>query len=210
VIDVDDLSFTYPGGRRLEFGSFKVDHGRHTLILGQSGSGKTTLLHLLGGLLRGFDGTIAVQDTQLSSLTDSALDRFRGRNIGFVFQRLHLLPSLTVRQNLELAPWLSGNSLPHQQPEKILGYLGLGDYLGARIASLSQGQMQRVAIARAVMNKPALILADEPTSALDDKNCEDVVKLLLSVAEENSSTLVIATHDQRLKSRVGNTIQIAA
>jgi putative ABC transport system ATP-binding protein len=86
----------------------------------------------------------------------------------------------------------------------------MGDYQETKIPSLSHGQMQRVAIARAVMNKPALILADEPTSALDDKNCEDVINLLMTVAEESGSTLVIATHDQRLKSRIANTIHINA
>jgi ABC-type lipoprotein export system ATPase subunit len=210
VIEVNNLKFTYPARRRLEFGSFKVDHGSHSLILGQSGSGKTTLLHLLGGLLRGFDGTVAIKDIQFSTLSDTALDRFRGRNIGFIFQKLHLLPSLTVRQNLELAPWLSGNSSASHQPDDILTQLGMGDYQEAKITSLSHGQMQRVAIARAVMNKPALILADEPTSALDDKNCEDVINLLMTVAEESGSTLVIATHDQRLKSRIANTIHINA
>jgi ABC-type lipoprotein export system ATPase subunit len=187
VIEVNNLKFTYPARRRLEFGSFKVDHGSHSLILGQSGSGKTTLLHLLGGLLRGFDGTVAIKDIQLSTLSDTALDRFRGRNIGFIFQKLHLLPSLTVRQNLELAPWLSGSSSASHQPDDILTQLGMGDYQEAKITSLSHGQMQRVAIARAVMNKPALILADEPTSALDDKNCEDVINLLMTVADEHCS-----------------------
>jgi ABC-type lipoprotein export system ATPase subunit len=208
VIEVNDLSFTYPGGRRLEFGSFKVDQGRHSLILGDSGSGKTTLLHLLGGLIRGFNGSIAISGKDLSSLSESALDRFRGQNIGFIFQKMHLLRSLTVQQNLQLAPWLAEHPSVNQEPVEVLAHLGMADYKNSSINSLSHGQAQRVAIARAVMNKPQLILADEPTSALDDKNCDDVIKLLLSVANESGSTLVIATHDQRVKSRISNMIQI--
>jgi ABC-type lipoprotein export system ATPase subunit len=210
MIEVDDLMFKYPDGRQLSFGSFKIDHGQHSLILGESGSGKTTLLHLLGGLLRGFSGGLKVNGTDVRSLSDTDLDHFRGQYIGFIFQKMHLVRSLNVEQNLLLSPWLSGGIPSRQRAEETLERLGLSDKLQSKVSQLSQGQAQRVAIARAVMNKPSVIIADEPTSALDDRNCNEVVELLLAVAKENNSTLVIATHDQRLKSRISNRIDVAA
>ena len=208
TIEVNELTYSYPGGKRLEFGSFKVDQGQHTLLLGESGSGKTTLLHLLGGLLRGFDGHVRLADTILSDLSDSALDKFRGQSIGFVFQNLHLLRSLNVQQNLDVATWLSGAVPERERIRAVLDRLNLGEKMDAAISRLSHGQAQRVAIARAIVNRPSLILADEPTSALDDKHCLEVMNLLMSAASESNATLLIATHDQRLKSAISNTIRI--
>jgi ABC-type lipoprotein export system ATPase subunit len=208
MIEVSELTYTYPGGKQFNFGSFKIDQGRHTLVLGESGNGKTTLLHLLGGLLRGYGGTIHVANTNLATLQEGGLDRFRGRHIGFVFQRLHLLRSLNVHQNLTVTSWLSGTPSSKDRALQVLSQLNLADKIHSPVSELSQGQAQRVAIARAVLNKPAVILADEPTSALDDRNCNDVMNLLLSAADESGATLFIATHDQRMKSGIPNTIRI--
>jgi ABC-type lipoprotein export system ATPase subunit len=207
MIEVSKLTYAYPTGKRFDFGSFKIVQGDHTLILGESGTGKTTLLHLLGGLLRGA-GSIRIADTDLATLPEEDLDRFRGQHIGFVFQKLHLLRSLNVEQNLSVSSWLAGRASSKERALQVLNQLGLADKRHAPINELSHGQAQRVAIGRAVLNKPAIILADEPTSALDDRNCNDVMDLLLSAAEESNATLLIATHDQRLKSGISNAIRI--
>jgi ABC-type lipoprotein export system ATPase subunit len=210
MLEINDVSFAYRGGRNLTFDDFSIAPGQHSLLLGDSGSGKTTLLHLLGGLLRGYAGLIKINQTDLATLSNADLDKFRGRNIGFIFQKLHLVTALSVEQNLNVSPWLAGLPESDGRATAVLTGLNLAERKQSKVSTLSQGQAQRVAIARSVMNKPKLILADEPTSALDDKNCEDVFQLLLSTATEAGSTLVIATHDQRLKSMIANKIQLKA
>ena len=130
------------------------------------------------------------------------MDKFRGQNMGFVFQRNHLIDSLTVEQNLMMPAYLSRKPVDHRRIEELLTNLGIETLRKSKVNQLSQGQAQRVAIARAVMIKPTLILADEPTSSLDDKHCDSVMSLLMEVAAQNQATLLIATHDQRLKKRV--------
>lgn len=208
MIRVSGLSFGYPGATPLGFPDFTVAPGQHVLLLGESGSGKTTLLHLVGGLLRGYRGSVKVNNTELSDLSETALDRFRGQHLGFIFQRNHLIPALTVEKNLLMAPYLANLKPDLARIDTVLETLGLHDKKKSRIQQLSQGQAQRVAIARAVLNKPSIILADEPTSALDDKNCHRVIDLLLSVAQAQQSTLVVATHDQRLKDKIAQHIKL--
>jgi ABC-type lipoprotein export system ATPase subunit len=208
MIAVSKLSFSYSPDRSIIFPDFALDRGEHCLLLGESGSGKTTLLHALGGLLRGYSGTLQLAGTELASLSESALDKFRGQNIGFVFQKNHLIGALSVEKNVIMSPYLAGVSVDKNHVREVLTNLGLGDKMKSSVREISQGQAQRVAIARAVMNHPAVILADEPTSALDDKNCELVIKLLLEVATRNNATLVVATHDQRLKDKIKNQISL--
>ncbi len=208
MVEVRSLSYQYPHATSISFPDFLADAGKHYLLLGQSGSGKTTLLHLIGGLLRSQHGSIRVQGTDITSLGEAALDRFRGTTLGFVFQKNHLIGALTVEENLWMAPYLAGKEVKKQRAEEVLAQLGLADKRKARVQQLSHGQAQRVSIARAVMNRPAVILADEPTSALDDANCEKVSNVLLSVAQQNEATLLIATHDQRLKSAISHHLQL--
>ncbi|HEY5825696.1 MAG TPA: ATP-binding cassette domain-containing protein [Cyclobacteriaceae bacterium] len=208
MIKVSDLSYSYTAGHSVKFSDFTIDKGAHWLLLGESGSGKTTLLHLLGGLLKSQQGIIEVEGTDITKLSESGLDRFRGKHYGFIFQRNHLISALSVRKNLLMAPFLAGLDQDGERVEKVLSQLGLDQKENSKISELSYGQAQRVAIARAVINKPSLILADEPTSALDDKNCDKVIDLLLGVASQNNATLVVATHDQRLKSKIKNQIQL--
>jgi len=200
MIKVKSVSFKYPGGAQIAFPDFHVVKGQHGLLLGDSGSGKTTLMHLVGGLLRGYEGQIEVDGVDLASLTEVGLDQHRGRRFGFVFQKNHLIASLTVEQNLLAAPYFAGIPQKRDEANKLLEELGMEGKRNARIRELSHGQAQRVAIARALLNKPSLILADEPTSALDDKNCDSVIRLLMDASTSHNATLVVATHDQRLKS----------
>jgi putative ABC transport system ATP-binding protein len=202
MIQVENLSYAYEQGRSIRFPDFSVADNGHCLLLGESGSGKTTLLHLIGGLLKTQQGKIQVNAVVLSDLSEAALDRFRGQHLGFIFQRNHLISALSVKDNLLMAPFLSGLPQNETRVNEVLTQLGLSEKINSNVRQLSQGQAQRAAIARAVLNKPSIILADEPTSALDDRNCERVIDLLLDVAKTNNASLLIATHDQRLKSKI--------
>jgi len=208
MITVSNLSFSYTNNSTIRFPDFSVARGGTFLLLGESGCGKTTLLHLLGGLLRNYAGSIKIDETELSTLSETDLDHFRGKKIGFIFQRNHLISSLSVEKNLMLSPYLAGLPIHSERIAEVLSGLGLQEKKKSKVTELSHGQAQRVAIARAILNKPSIILADEPTSALDDKNCERVSKLLMDVASQNQSTLIIATHDQRLKNVIENCIEL--
>lgn len=208
MIRTANLTFSYDAKRIISFPGFSLNRGEHCLLLGESGSGKTTLLHLLGGLLRGYSGNLQVKGTELSSLSEADLDSFRGKNIGFIFQKNHLISALSVEHNLYMAPYLAGMSVEKHRIREVLTTLGMGEKIKSSVTEISQGQAQRVAIARAIINQPPIILADEPTSALDDRNCERVINLLLAVADKNKATLVVATHDQRLKDKIENQILI--
>ena len=202
MVSISDLSYKFSNGLAISFPDFTVKRGEHFLLLGESGSGKTTLLHLLGGLLRNYSGSIQINGVALETLNEHQLDKFRGQNIGFIFQRNHLISALTVEQNLMMHSYLASLPLHHARVEEVLDGLGIADKRRSDVSHLSQGQAQRVAIARAVISKPSIICADEPTSALDDRHCNNVISLLIDVANQNQSTLLIATHDQRLKDRI--------
>lgn len=202
MITVSKLSFSYTAQSKISFPGFTVSKNEHCLLLGESGSGKTTLLHLLGGLLRGYTGSLQIDNTELSTLSESGLDKFRGKHIGFIFQKNHLISALSVEKNVILSPYLAGIEINKQHAQEVLSELGLAEKSNSSVKQISQGQAQRVAIARAVMNQPSIILADEPTSALDDKSCDRVITLLLDVATRNNAILVVATHDQRLKDKI--------
>lgn len=192
----------------LAYPDWDVSQGSHAVILGNSGSGKTTLLHLIGGLMKPSQGEIRIDDQILTSLSGSKLDIFRGQNIGIVFQRPHLVRSLSVGENLALSMML-GKSMNHKaRIDELLDSLGITDLKNRKIHQISQGQAQRVSIARAVVNTPKLLLADEPTASLDDENCTRVINLLKDQAEANKSTLIVATHDQRVKSQFVNQLSL--
>lgn len=185
----------------LDIGRWEVGQGEHWLVIGPSGSGKTTLLHLLAGILRPSRGQVSVAGQDLGALSAAALDRFRGRHVGIVLQRLHLVASLTVARNLMLAQYCAGLAQDRARVDGVLDDLGLAGKADAYPHELSHGQAQRVAVARAVLNRPELILADEPTSNLDDANCAQAIELLEGQARHCGATLLIATHDGRLKAR---------
>lgn len=204
MFDLQKLTHAYGGATVLNVASWQAAQGAQWLMLGPSGSGKTTLLHVLAGILRPTSGQVTVADQDLMALSASQLDRFRGKNVGIVLQRLHLIDSLSVLNNLLLAQYMAGAPQDAARARNVLASLDLADKANARPHELSHGQAQRVAVARAVVNKPKLLLADEPTSNLDDIRCVQVLDLLLDQAKACGATLVIATHDQRIKSRVPN------
>lgn len=180
-----DVSLTIPPG------AFKVIHG-------PSGSGKTTLLLAAGGLQEPDTGTVQVAGTDLYAMSPEQRARFRAANIGFVFQQFHLIPYLTVLENV-LAPTLavSGNGA-RDRAEELIDAFGLSHRLDHPPSELSTGERQRVAMSRALLNEPALLLADEPTGNLDSQNAEAVLKHLHAFAERGGAVMV-ATHDNRVE-----------
>ena len=212
MIAAEQLSYSYDSRslqtEKIAFPDFQVIKGEQFLLVGESGSGKTTLLHLLGGLLRPQQGKVIIDEVEINKLSELELDHFRGREIGFIFQKNHLIASLTVKNNLLMAPFLAGEKQDVNRIEAVLKQLGLFEKQNSKVHELSQGQTQRVAIARAIINRPTLILADEPTSSLDDTNCMKVMELLNQVAVENNAALIIATHDHRLKDMIKKQIAL--
>lgn len=210
MIRTKNLKFQYNAEQQFQFPDMHCKQGSHWLVLGESGCGKTTLLHLLGGLRKPSSGKIVVQNEDISSLSGEALDHFRGQNIGIIFQQSHLIKALTVEENLLTAQYLAGMKQDKEKIKNILTKLNLDDKMTSKPKNLSLGEQQRVAIARALINDPVLILADEPTSSLDDKNCREVVKLLLEQSQNFEATLLIVTHDGRLKELFENQILLEA
>ena len=210
MFEIRNLSHVYDSTEVLRVETWQVEQGSEWLVLGPSGSGKTTLLHVLAGILKPTTGSIGVAGQDLGALAANELDRFRGRNIGLVLQRLHLMTSLTVINNLLLAQYLAALPQDAGSARSVLAGLGLAEKSAAYPHELSFGQAQRVAVARAVVNRPKLLLADEPTSNLDDERCMQALELLQSQARACNATLVIATHDQRIKARMPNQYTIGS
>lgn len=205
---LEAIKHRYDSRTVLELADWGAEQGEHLLVLGPSGSGKTTLLHIIAGLLIPSQGSVTVAQQNLRQLSAAALDRFRGQHIGIVFQRLHLLASLTVLDNLLLAQYLAGVPKDEARLDGVLANLNLADKKRAYPHELSHGEAQRVALARALINRPKIILADEPTSNLDDAHCQQVLDLLKEQARTCQATLVIATHDQRIKQHIANRLEL--
>lgn len=199
MLAVRGLAHRYGAHQVLRVEEWTVAPAGRSLVLGPSGSGKSTLLHILAGLLRPSEGSVCIFDEELSRLDGRARDRWRGRNVGIVLQALHLVSHLTVRANLRLAQYLARLPQDDAKVDRALGALGVADKAGRRPHELSQGEQQRVAVARAVVNGPRLLLADEPTASLDDESAERAIRLLIGEAERNHATLVVATHDARVR-----------
>ncbi len=208
MLQTSNLHFAYDATAVFDFPSIRVEEGESALILGNSGSGKTTWLHLLGLILSPHEGTIEIGGTTTHSLSTKEIDVFRGQQIGIVFQRPHFIRALSTLDNLIYAQRFAKQELDASFCKELLDRLGLGDSLNKQTTALSIGQQQRLGIARALVNKPSLILADEPTSALDDENCKTVISLLKEQAKELNTSLLIVTHDQRLKAAVDHQIEL--
>ncbi|GEM69189.1 ABC transporter ATP-binding protein [Sphingobacterium mizutaii NBRC 14946 = DSM 11724] len=210
VLKTSSLSYQYPKGPKLSFQDLLLADQQHTLVLGDSGSGKSTLLNLIAGFSSPTTGQVIINGQDLYQLSGSDLDKFRAQNLGFIFQEAHLLKNLSVTENIKLAQSLAGLAVDEQAIKSLLEKLQLGGFGNRRPNELSRGQVQRVAIARALINKPLLLIADEPTAALDDKNTFLVVELIKGLAKEQGSTLLISTHDKRLKDEFTNNYILAA
>jgi putative ABC transport system ATP-binding protein len=208
MIAIKSVTHSYNNAQRISFKDWQINNGEQWLLLGSSGSGKTTLLHILTGILKPTDGEVVINNTPVYSLPSKKLDQFRGRNIGIIFQRPHLIKSLTIAENLFMAQSFAGLPENKERVDDVLSSLGIAGKKNAYPSELSQGQLQRVSIARAVINKPALLIADEPTSSLDDENTHAVLQLLLEQSGINQATLIVATHDKRVKEAFTNTYEL--
>jgi putative ABC transport system ATP-binding protein len=202
--------------RALDGVDLTVEAGEFLALMGPSGSGKSTLLYLLGGLDRPTHGSVWVRETNgssrqdLGAMADEMLAAYRGRQIGFVFQGFHLIPTMTARQNVEF-PMLFARVLAAARRERaarLLEQVGLAERLDHRPTELSGGQQQRVAIARALVNDPALILADEPTGNLDSRTGREIMGLLAELNRCQQRTIIVVSHDPSVTDYATRTIHL--
>jgi len=179
----------------------ELEHGEIVLVMGPSGSGKTTFLSMLGGLLRVSGGEIWIDGTDIAALGERELPPFRARTFGFIFQDFNLVAALSARENVEVALNIAGGRgrAARERAQSLLESMGLAGRLDFPVEKLSGGEKQRVAIARAIANGPALILADEPTANLDSHHGAETMRLLRRLAKEEETTVVIVSHDERLR-----------
>ncbi len=208
MLEASHLKYKYTSGVTLSFPSIEVTSGDSLLILGNSGSGKTTFLQLLAGIRKPTQGQIVFDGISLDSMSASTLDKFRGRNIGIVFQQPYFIDALTVEENMMASCYFSSMKRDDQRGVQLLDRLNIRQKAKSSPRQLSVGEQQRVGIALALINQPKLILADEPTSALDDNNAQAVLNLLREEADRLGSALIIVTHDKRLKDNIEQTITL--
>ncbi|MBR5819967.1 MAG: ABC transporter ATP-binding protein [Alistipes sp.] len=190
--------------------SLEVKKGELISIVGASGAGKTTLLQIMGTLSRADAGEIEIDGHQLSTLSESALARFRNQRIGFVFQFHHLLPEFSALENVAIPALIAGRDRKEAQERarELLTMMGLSDRLEHKPSQLSGGEQQRVSIARALINNPAVLLADEPSGNLDSRNRDEIHRLFFDLREKLGQTIVIVTHDEKLASTADRCIRI--
>lgn len=189
--------------------SLTIDKGEIVSVVGASGSGKSTLLHVMGGVDTPNSGNVIVDGRDITTLSDEEMSVFRRRKIGFVFQSYHLIPVLTVEENINMPILLDHRKPDREYIDHVIEMLGIKDRKKHLPSQLSGGQQQRAAIARALANRPALILADEPTGALDSKNGNEVMTLLQDSVRKLDQTLVIITHNIDLAREADRIIKIA-
>lgn len=188
MIKTKQLTYQYqPNEQVFSFPNIDISDQDDLLIVGKSGIGKTTLLHLLAGILKPIDGTITIENTNINDLKSNNLDKFRGHNIGLVFQNNHAITSLSVYDNLKARLFLSKQDIDTSKIDGLLQDLGLIEFKHRKTNALSEGQLQRLGIALAVIHGPKVIFADEPTSSLDDENCRIVIELLKDQANMNNA-----------------------
>lgn len=203
MIQIKNLEHFYGQKKIIHLKNWHVKKGEQWTLSGNSGSGKTTLLHIIAGLLKPSQKATQIevnqQDIQSISSSGSKLDTFRAKNIGLIFQKAHLIPTLNVLQNLLLVYFLAGVKQDKKHCLEVLANVNLEGFEKYYPAQLSVGQAHRVAIARAVLLAPPLILADEPSAGLDDENTTQIIDLLKSQTQQYNASLLIATHDSRIK-----------
>jgi putative ABC transport system ATP-binding protein len=185
-----------------------IGHGEAVALLGPSGSGKSTLLMVMTGLERPDSGSVVVAEQDLLSLDEDRLARFRGKNIGIVFQAFHLIPTMTALENVAVPLELAGIRDADAIAERELAAVGLAQRARHYPAELSGGEQQRVALARALAPDPAIIVADEPTGNLDEATGRDIIELLVRGEAERGTTLVLVTHDSALAARCNRVLHM--
>lgn len=208
MFELKNLEFAYNSTNSFRFPNMKCQEGEHWLVTGPSGCGKTTFLHLMAGLLRPVHGQVIIDGTDITNMPFYSMDKLRGKKIGIVFQQHHFISSLTAIENVKLASYFNKQKIAETEMMNILNQLAIGLKYNSMPHELSQGEQQRLSIARAVINSPSVILADEPTSSLDDGHCHDVLILLTELAKRQNASLIVVTHDQRVKEYFSNIIHL--
>jgi len=216
MIEVKNLKKSYPTpGEDVEVLrglDFSLGDGETAAIVGPSGCGKTTLLNLLGALDRPTEGALSIGGEDLAKFSEAEASAFRNKKLGFVFQQQHLLPQLTVLENV-LVPRLAGGweeseSATEERAQELLAKMGLTDRLTHLPYQLSGGERLRTAVARALVNRPRLVLADEPTGSLDSKSTETIADLFLKMNREEGVTLVVVTHNESFAQKMGRVLRL--
>ena len=209
LIELKNVSRVYKSGeheqKALNEVNLNLEEGKFVVILGPSGAGKSTLLNLLGGLDSPTSGTITVDGKDISKLSNDELADYRASTVGFVFQFYNLIPTLTVKENVELVKSIAPKAF---SAEKMLDEVGLKDHLHNFPAELSGGEQQRVSIARALAKNPQILLCDEPTGALDSETGALVLKLLLKMARDYGKTIIVVTHNQNIAKMADRIIRV--
>ena len=199
IVRLQGVSKIYGSGdaqvRALDDVSVGFGAGEFTAIMGPSGSGKSTMMHILAGLDAPTSGHVFVEDTDITTLKDTALTKLRRDRIGFVFQSFNLVPTLDARANILLPMRLAGKAPEKEWFDLIVNSLGIANRLNHRPSEMSGGQQQRVAVARALMSRPAVIVADEPTGNLDSHSTDEVMDLLRRAVDELGQSVIMVTHD---------------
>lgn len=213
MIKLENVSKIYGSGeselKALDNVNITINKGEAVAVVGPSGCGKSTMLHIIGGVDSPTEGKVYIEGKDITGLKDEEMSIFRRRKIGFVFQSYHLIPVLTVEENMQMPVLLDHRKPDREYTEYILEMLGLKDRRKSLPSQLSGGQQQRVAIARALANCPTILLADEPTGALDSKNGEEVMALLQKSVKELNQTLVLITHNVDLAREADRIIKLS-
>ena len=213
LLEVKNICKTYGSGETavnaLKNVSFSVPKGEYTAIVGESGSGKSTLLNMIGALDAPTSGRVVIDGKDIFSMNDRKLTVFRRRNIGFIFQAFHLIPELTVEQNMIFPLLLDYRKPDKKYLEELLTVLNLKERRNHLPGQLSGGQQQRVAIGRALITRPSLILADEPTGNLDTQNSSEVIALLKEASRKYEQTIIMITHNRSIAQTADRVLQVS-
>ena len=210
MIDIKGITKSFGNLQVLKGIDLHIDKGEVVSIVGPSGAGKTTLLQIIGTLDKPDKGSVMIDNTDVSQLSEKRLADFRNQHIGFVFQFHQLLPEFTALENIMIPAFIAGKNRheARERAEELLAFMDLADRAGHKPNELSGGEKQRIAVARALVNNPAVILADEPSGSLDSKNKTDLHRLFFDLRDKFGQTFVIVTHDESLASITDRTIHM--
>ncbi len=208
MLKIKELNYSIDGKNIINIPILNLKKGKHLIITGNADSGKTTLLSLISGLLKPEKGSIVIDELDLHALSEKEKSEFRSRNIGIIFQRTHLAPSLSVIENITLAQYLAGLPVSRVAALRKLERIGLKHKKDFMPNKLNLLEVQSVALARALINNPKIVLADEPAFGLDEESSKKILELLIEMVKEDGASLVIASKDKKIKKFFDNALSL--